>query len=208
MGQAPLATSTFWVNRGRRRVSWKTSQSPEECSQYYRYCGLRQLCHGNAEIPHDAAVITLLETAIANNLTFNADEFVFKCQDCLFFGGNLTLHGYKMDPQKVQSITAMRASQNLQDLQSYLGLTISIVLAPKLADLTILDNGRVQNKRSFSDGFHFARMIGKLKLGICVSLQVLSEVVAQLFRALHRYRRDQGSNPGKPIFFRVFFATA
>ena len=48
-------------------------------------------------------------------------------------------------------------------------------------------------------------MIGKLKLGICISQQVLSEVVAQLFRALHRYRRDQGSNPGKPEFFQAFF---
>ena len=38
------------------------------------------LCHGNAEIPHDAAVITLLETARANNLTFNAEKFVFKSQ--------------------------------------------------------------------------------------------------------------------------------
>ena len=38
------------------------------------------LCHGNAEIPHDAAVITLLETTRANNLTFNAEKFVFKSQ--------------------------------------------------------------------------------------------------------------------------------
>ena len=41
------------------------------------------LCHGNAEIPHDAAVITLLETARANNLTFNAEKFVFKSQALL-----------------------------------------------------------------------------------------------------------------------------
>ena len=38
------------------------------------------LCHGNVEIPHDAAVITLLETARANNVTFNAEKFVFKSQ--------------------------------------------------------------------------------------------------------------------------------
>ena len=38
------------------------------------------LCHGNAEIPHDAVVITLLETARANNLTFKAEKFVFKSQ--------------------------------------------------------------------------------------------------------------------------------
>ena len=80
------------------------------------------LCYGNAEIPHDAAVITLLETARANNLTFNAEKFVFKSQDCPFFGGSLTPHGYKIDPQKIQAITEMKAPQNLQDLQSYLGL--------------------------------------------------------------------------------------
>ena len=173
MRQVPLATSTFWVNGARWRVSWKTSQSPEECSQCYLYCGLRQLCHGNAETPHDAAVITLLETAWANNLTFSAEEYVFKSQDCLFFGGNLTPRGCKIDPQKVQSITEMKAFQNLQDLQSYLGLMNYLNrFSPVLADLTILDKGRTQNKRSFSDGFHFARMIEKLKLGNCVSLQV------------------------------------
>ena len=47
-------------------------------------------CHGNKETTHDAAVITLLETATANNLTFNANKFVFKSQDCAFFGGHLT----------------------------------------------------------------------------------------------------------------------
>ena len=30
-------------------------------------------------------------------------------------------------------------------------------------------------------------------------------LLAQLVRALHRYRRDQGSNLGKPDFFRLFF---
>ena len=150
-------------------------------------------------------MITLLETARANNLTFNAEEDVFKSQDCVFFGGNLTPHGYKIHPQKVQSITQTKAFQNLQDPQSYLGLMNYLNrFSPVLADLTILDKGGAQNKRSFSDGFHFARMIGKLKLGIYVSLKVLSEVVAQLFRALHRYRRDQGSNPGKPIFLGFF----
>ena len=48
------------------------------------------LCDGNEETTHDAAVIPLLETARANNLTFNASKFVFKSQDCAFFGGNLT----------------------------------------------------------------------------------------------------------------------
>ena len=95
------------------------------------------LCYDNAEIPHDAAVITLLETAEANNLTFNAEKFVFKFQDCPFFGGSLTPHGDKIDPQKMQAITEMKAPQNLQDLQSYLGLANYLNrFSPKLADLT------------------------------------------------------------------------
>ena len=95
------------------------------------------LCYGNAEIPHAAAVITLLETARANNLTFDAENFVFKSQDCPFSGGSLTPHGYKIDPQKIQAITEMKAPQNLQDLQSYLGLVRYLNrFSSKLADLT------------------------------------------------------------------------
>ena len=30
-------------------------------------------------------------------------------------------------------------------------------------------------------------------------------LIAQLVRALHRYRRGQGSNPGKPDFLRLSF---
>ena len=59
------------------------------------------LCNGNEETTHDAAVSILLETARANNLTFNANRFVFKSQDCTFFGGHLTPAGYKMEPKKV-----------------------------------------------------------------------------------------------------------
>ena len=95
------------------------------------------LCHGNAEILHAAAVTTLLETTRANNLTFNAKKFVFKSQDCPFFDGNLTPQGYMIDPQKIKAITEMKAPQNLQDLQSYLGLVNYLKrFSQKLADLT------------------------------------------------------------------------
>ena len=80
------------------------------------------LCHGNKETAHDAAVITLLETARANKFTFNANKFVFKSPDCAFLGGHLTPVWYKMDPKKVQAISEMKPPENLQDLQSFLGL--------------------------------------------------------------------------------------
>ena len=69
------------------------------------------LCHGNSEATHDAAVITLLETARANSLVFNAKMFVFRSQDCHFYGGNLTPSGYKVDPGKVLAITEMKPPQ-------------------------------------------------------------------------------------------------
>ena len=96
------------------------------------------LCHGNEETTHDTAVITLLETARANNLTFNPNKFVFTSQDCAFFGGHLTPLGCKIDPKKVQAISVMKPPENLQDLQSFLGLVNYLNrFSPALADLTV-----------------------------------------------------------------------
>ena len=61
------------------------------------------LCHGNEETTHDVAVITLLETARVNNLTFNTNKFVFKSQDCAFFGGNLTWPGIGWTPKRCKA---------------------------------------------------------------------------------------------------------
>ena len=36
--------------------------------------------------------------------------------------------------------------------------------------------------------------------------QLLVGLLAQVVRALHRYRRGQGSNPGKPDLFQAFFS--
>ena len=95
------------------------------------------LCHGSREATHDATVITLLETARANSLTFNAKKFIFKSQDCKFFGGNLTPSGYKVNPGKVQAITEMKPPQSLQELKSFLGLVNYLNrFSPTLAELT------------------------------------------------------------------------
>ena len=47
-----------------------------------------------------------------------------------------------------------------------------------------------------------ASYFGKTTRHICVRVRSL---IAQLVRALHRYRRGQGSNPGKPDFFGISF---
>ena len=95
------------------------------------------LCHGKTAIQHNATVSTLLETARANHLVFNPKKFVFRSRDCSFFGGNLTPEGYKADPKKVEAILEMKPPQNLQDLQSYLGLVNYLSrFSPGLAEIT------------------------------------------------------------------------
>ena len=50
-------------------------------------------------------------------------------------------------------------------------------------------------------GSQGSRVIGVMK----ANDQLPVGLLAQLIRALHRYRRGQGSNPGKPDFFRLSF---
>ena len=70
----------------------------------------------------DARLLTLLETALMNNVTPNAKKYNFKSTDCPFFGHNLTPEGLKIDPKKVKAILSMEAPTNIKDLQSFLGL--------------------------------------------------------------------------------------
>jgi len=58
-------------------------------------------------------------------------------QDCVFFGGNLTLAGYEMNPKNVQAITEMKPPGKLQDLHSFLELVSYLNrLSSTLADLS------------------------------------------------------------------------
>ena len=90
-----------------------------------------------AAVQHDMAVITVLETARANHLFFNPNKFAFRSRDCSFFEGNLTPQGYKADPKKIEAVLEMKLPQNLQDLQSYLGLVNYLSrFSPRLAEIT------------------------------------------------------------------------
>ena len=74
------------------------------------------------EVSPTSTASTLLETSGAKSISFNAEKFVCKSQDCNFFGGNLPSEGYKVDSKRIQAITEMKPPQNLQDLQSYLAI--------------------------------------------------------------------------------------
>ena len=101
------------------------------------------LTFGKDICEHDAAVIRLLETARNSKLTFNEKKFVFRSEECPFFGGILTPEGYRADPKKIEAITKMEPPKDIATMQSFLGLVnylnrFSPVLASLTAPLRIL----------------------------------------------------------------------
>ena len=77
---------------------------------------------GKSETDHDNNLIKLLDRAKENNVRFNIEKLQFKIPETKFFGHVWTKDGLKPDPEKVRAITNMQPPQNVQDLQSYLGM--------------------------------------------------------------------------------------
>ena len=61
------------------------------------------LVDGKAEVTHEKSIITLLETARVNDITFICENLVSKSKCLRFFCRNLIPQGYKVDPKKVQA---------------------------------------------------------------------------------------------------------
>ena len=76
---------------------------------------LQMMClgDGKAEVLHDKSIITLLETARAHNINSICDKFVFRKQRSQVLWWKPDPEGYKVDPNKVQVIIAMKPQQNL-----------------------------------------------------------------------------------------------
>ena len=95
------------------------------------------LTHGETEIQHDGRLLTLLETARINHLTFNPDKIQFKSTDCKFFGHSLTPEGLRQDPEKIKAIVDMKPLQSIQSLQSFSGMLNYLRrLSPVLTELS------------------------------------------------------------------------
>ena len=62
------------------------------------------LVDGKSEVPLDKSIITQVETAKANNITFNCGKFVFKSKNLGFFGGNLTSEGCNIYPRRCKPL--------------------------------------------------------------------------------------------------------
>ena len=66
---------------------------------------------------HDVAVLSLLKTALGNNLKFNPEKMWFKTKECRFFGQQLTPEGMIIDQKKVCAIRKMHALQSEKELK-------------------------------------------------------------------------------------------
>ena len=68
---------------------------------------------------HDAALLSLLETAQSNNLKFNPNKIEFKMKKYKFLGQLLTPEGMIIDQKKVDAIRKMDGLQSKKALESF-----------------------------------------------------------------------------------------
>ena len=87
------------------------------------------------------------------------------------------------------------------------GLTFTQVAEKRSLMLSQTEGG----KGFFRDPSNKAFFAVNCDMAICFTRETWPDqlpvgLLAQLVRALHRYSRGQGSNPGKPDFFQAFFS--
>ena len=129
-----MATPTLWAKGIKICFLGKNRQSAEKCPNSV---GIVDdiLCHGNEETTHDVAVITLLETARVNNLTFNANKFVLSLKIVHSSEETLPQPGIRWTPKRWghrdETTREPSRSAKLLGLVNYLNR-----LRPAQADLT------------------------------------------------------------------------
>ena len=76
----------------------------------------------NSRAGHDHNLRAVMQRAHEAGIRFNADKCRIGCSELPFFGHIISSTGLKLDPGKVESISNMDPSTNLNDLQTFLGM--------------------------------------------------------------------------------------
>ena len=95
---------------------------------------------------HDCQLIQVLNKCCEVSLKLNADKYIFKMMQVLFFGHLITSLGFKPDPGKIKAIANMPSSKT--QLQSFIGLCNYLTCyVPHLTDvLSLLQALTVKSK--------------------------------------------------------------
>lgn len=78
---------------------------------------------GKTEEEHDENVRKLMERARVKGVKFNKEKLQLKFKEVSFFGHTWSPQGIKPDDKKVSAILNMKSPEDVQSLQSFLGLT-------------------------------------------------------------------------------------
>ena len=97
------------------------------------------IVHGRSIAEHDANLIKLMHVAQQEGLVFRREKCAIRQEKVEFFGLLWSRDGMQPDPKKCDEINNRPAPQNLQELQSFLGLVQYLSpFIPNLADKTKL----------------------------------------------------------------------